>query len=56
MSYKRGEALTHRGSFWGQNREGCTGRRVSWPWCELGSPKVDNTSMAGGRGLLQLWM
>ena len=26
---------------------------MSVPWCELCSPKADNTSMAGGRGLLQ---
>ena len=31
---------------------GCTGLRVSVPWCELCSSKADNTSMAGGCGLL----
>jgi len=36
-----------------QNHNGCTGLRVSMPWCELCSPKADNTSMAGGPGLLQ---
>ena len=30
-----------------------TGLRVSVRWCELCSSKADNTSMAGGRGLLQ---
>jgi len=53
MSYKRGDTSTPRGAFWRQNREECTGLRVSVPWCELCSPKTDNTSMAGGRGLLQ---
>jgi len=45
MPYKRGDTSAHRGSFWGQNREGCTGLRVSMPWCALCSPKADNTSM-----------
>ena len=53
MPYKRRDTSTHRGAFWGQNREGCTGLRVSVPWCKLCSPKADNTSMAGGRGQLQ---
>jgi len=51
--YKHGETLTHRGAFARQNREGRTGLMVSVPWCELCSPKAGNTSMAGGRGLLQ---
>ena len=42
--YKGGETSTQQGAFWGQNREGCTGLRVSVPWCELCSPKADNTS------------
>jgi len=53
MPYKRGKTSTHRGAFWGQNREGRTGLRVSVPWGELCSPKEGNTSMEGGHGLLQ---
>jgi len=54
MPYKRGENSTHRGALWGQSREGCTGLRVSVLWCELCTPKADNTLMAGGRGLTEL--
>ena len=53
MPYKHGDTLTHRGAFWGQNREGCTGLGVNVPWCELCSPEADNPSMVGGRWLLQ---
>jgi len=42
--YKSGGTSILQGSFWGQNREGCTGLRVSVPWCELCSLKADNTS------------
>ena len=49
MTYKCGQTSTHRGTFYGQNREGCTGLRVSVPWWELCSPKADNTSIVGGR-------
>ena len=53
MPYKHRETSSHQGAFWGQNREGCTGLMVSMPWCELCRPKADNTTMVGGRGLLQ---
>jgi len=39
--HKRGETSTHRGAFWGQNREGRTGLRVSVPWGEVCAPKQE---------------
>ena len=34
--YKRGETSNHRGAFSGQNREGCTGLRLSAAWPQSG--------------------
>ena len=58
--YRRGDTSTHRGPFWGQNREGCHHSNVQCSvQCPIFSvqywhPKADNTSVSEKTGPLQL--